>query len=63
MTAFGTALKNALIAKEAGLSEHIEIADDAHFANVEIGFDANGLDRLAAWTAERFGQGPRTSMP
>jgi hypothetical protein len=58
MTAFAAALKCGLIAKEAGLAENIEIADDTHFANVEMGFEANGLDRLATWTAKRFGYGP-----
>jgi hypothetical protein len=59
MMAFGAAMENGLIAEEAGLAENIEIADDAHFANVEIGFPARRLDRLATWTATRFGQGPR----
>jgi hypothetical protein len=59
MMAFGAAMKNGLIAEEARLAENIEIADDPRFANVEIGFEACRLDRLATWTAARFGQGPR----
>jgi hypothetical protein len=59
MMAFGAAMEHGLIAEKAGLSENIEIADDAHFADVEIGFQACRLDRLAAWTAARFGQEPR----
>jgi hypothetical protein len=58
MTALGAALKNGLIAKEAGLSENVEVADDTHFANVELGFEANRFDLLATWTAARFGYGP-----
>jgi hypothetical protein len=57
--AFGAAMENGLIAEEAGLAENIEIADDAHFANVEIGFWACRLDGLATWAAARVGQGPR----
>jgi len=59
MMAFGAAMENGLIAEERGLPENIEIANDAHFANVEIGFGACRLDGLATWTAARFGQGPR----
>ena len=59
MMAFGAAMENGLIAEEAGLAENIEIADDPCFADVEIGFQARRLDRLATWTAARFGQGPR----
>ncbi len=59
MTAFGAALKNRLIAEEAGLSENVEIADDTHFTNVEIGFQACRLNGFATWTAARFGRGPR----
>lgn len=59
MMAFGTAMENGLIAEERGLPENIEIADDAHFALVEIGFQACRLDGLATWTAARFGQRPR----
>jgi hypothetical protein len=58
MMAFGAAMKNRLIAEEAGLAENIEIADDARFANVEIGFQACGFDGFATWTAARFGHGP-----
>ena len=59
MMAFGAAMENGLIAEETGLAENIEIADDAHFANVEIGFWACRLNGLAPWAAARFGQGPR----
>jgi hypothetical protein len=59
MMTFWAAMENGLIAEEAGLSENIEIADDAHFTNVEIGFQACRLDGFATWTAARFGQGPR----
>jgi hypothetical protein len=58
MMTLGAAMKDRLIAKESGLPQDIEIADDAHFANVEIGFQACRLDRLATWTAARVGQGP-----
>lgn len=51
-------MKHGLIAEESGLAENIEIADDARFANVEIGFRACRLDGFATWTAARFGQGP-----
>jgi hypothetical protein len=51
MMAFGAAMENGLIAEEAGLAENIKIADDAHFANVEIGFWACRLDGLATWAA------------
>jgi hypothetical protein len=51
MMAFGAAMENGLIAEEAGLAENIEIADDAHFANVEIGFWACRLNGLATWAA------------
>lgn len=40
MMAFWAAMKDGLIAEEGGLPENIEIADDAHFAHVEIGFQA-----------------------
>ena len=59
MMAFGAAMENGLVAEEAGLAENIEIADDPRLADVEIGFQARRLDRLATWTAARFGQGPR----
>ena len=59
MMAFGTAMEHGLIAEERGLPENIEIADDAHFANVEIGFQACRLDGFAAGTATGYGQGPR----
>src|SRR5207247_606493 len=55
MMALGAALENGLIAEEAGLSENLEIADDPHFTHVEIGFQAYRRDRLATWTAARFG--------
>jgi hypothetical protein len=58
MTTCAATLKKGLIAKEAGLSENIEIADDTHLANVEMSFEANRLDRLATWTTKRFGHGP-----
>jgi hypothetical protein len=58
MMAMRAALKNRLIAEEAGLAENIEIADDARFANVEIDFQACRLDGFATWTAARFGHGP-----
>jgi hypothetical protein len=44
-------MENSLIAEEAVLAENIEIADDAHFANVEIGFWACRLNGLATWAA------------
>lgn len=59
MMAFGAAMENGLIAEEAGLAENIEIADDPCFADVEVRFQACRLDRLAAWAAAGFGQGPR----
>ena len=59
MMAFGAAMENGLIAEERGLPKDFKIANDPHFANVEIGFQACRLDRLATWTAARFGQGPR----
>lgn len=59
MMAFGAAMKDRLIAEERGLAENIEIADDTHFALVEIGFQACRFDGLATGTAARFGHGPR----
>ena len=59
MMAFGTAMENGLKAEERGLPENIEIADDAHFALVEIGFQACRFDGFASRTAARFGHGPR----
>jgi len=58
MMALGAALKDGLIAEEGGLAQDVEIADDAHFANVEIGLEARGGDGVAAWTATGFGPGP-----
>ncbi len=59
MMAFGAAMKDGLIAEEGGLPENVEIADDTHFALVEIGFRACRFDGFAARTAARFGQRPR----
>jgi len=59
MMAFGTAMKDGLIAKERWLTKDLEIPDDAHFALVEIGFQACRLDGFAPRTAARFGQRPR----
>lgn len=58
MMAFGAAMKDRLITEERGLAENIEIADDTHFALVEIGFQACRFDGFASRTAARFGQGP-----
>lgn len=55
MMAFGATMKDGLVAEERGLPKDIEIADDAHFANVEIGFEACRLDGLATGTAARVG--------
>ena len=59
MMAFRATMKSGLVAEEGRLAEHIEIAHDTHFANVEIGFWTCRLDGLAAWTAARRRQGPR----
>ena len=59
MMALGAALKDGLIAEERGLPKDIEIADDAHFANIEIGFEAGRLDGFATWTATASGPRPR----
>ena len=56
--AFGATMKDGLVAEESGLPKNIEIANDARFANVEIGLDACRLHRFATRTAARFGQGP-----
>jgi len=58
MMAMPTAMKDGLIAEERGLPHDIEITDDAHFANVEIGFQAGRLDGFATWTATGFGPRP-----
>jgi hypothetical protein len=58
MMAVGAAMKDGLVAKENGLTKDIEIADDAHLTNVEIGLQACRLDGFATWTAARFRQGP-----
>ena len=59
MMAFRAAMESGLVAEESRLAEHIEIAHDTHFANVEIGFWTRRFDGLAAWTATRGRQGPR----
>ncbi len=59
MMAFGATMENGLVTEERGLAENIEIANDTHFANVEIDFRTCRLDRLAPRTAARFGQRPR----
>jgi hypothetical protein len=59
MMAFGAAMENGLVTEERGLAENIEIANDTHFANVEIGFRTCRLDGFAPRTAARFGQRPR----
>ena len=59
MMAFGAAMKDGLIAEEGGLPENIEIADNAHFALVEIGFQTCRLDGFATRTAAALGQRPR----
>lgn len=59
MMTLGAAMKDRLITKESGLSQDFEIADDAHFANVESGFQTGRLDVFATWTATGFGPAPR----
>jgi hypothetical protein len=59
MMTLGAAMKDRLIAEEGGLAENIEIADNAHFANIEIGFQSGRLDGFATRAATRFGPEPR----
>lgn len=58
MMAFGAAMENGLVTEERGLAENIEIADDAHFALVEMGFPTCRPDGFTTGTATRIGQRP-----